>query len=186
MMLSDLASIGSFVIGVAVVFSFIFLALQMRQSNLNQKALMQQGRSARTLGSISQMVDPYISALIMRAGAMDIDLNSLEANSLIRVVGLWFWNYEDSFLQYRAGTLDRSGWESDLAALRFMLSDPACRVSWRMMRGYIGGAFRDYIDDLLRETKIVPLPDYAETWKTWMVEERIAANAAASPDSRPQ
>ena len=186
MTLSDLASLGSFISGIAVVFSFIFLALQMRQSNLNQRALMQQGRTARTLSTISHMVDPYISDIIIRAGKMDIDLNSAEVNSFMRIIGIWFWNYEDSFLQYRSGTLDQSSWESDLASLKSMLSDPAVRVPWRMLRTYMGGPFREYVDNLMLETRVVPLPDYAETWKAMMVEERIAANAAASPDSRPQ
>jgi hypothetical protein len=44
--LCDLAAVGSFVSDIAAVFSFIFLALQIRQANRNQKSLMQQGRSA--------------------------------------------------------------------------------------------------------------------------------------------
>jgi len=46
MSLSDLASIGSFVSGVAVVVTLALLLIQTRQANRNQKALMQQGRSA--------------------------------------------------------------------------------------------------------------------------------------------
>ena len=37
MSLSDLASIGSFVGGAAVVVSFLFLGLQIRQGNRNQR-----------------------------------------------------------------------------------------------------------------------------------------------------
>ena len=48
MSLSDLAAIGSFVSGIAVFFSFFFLALQLRQANRDQKALMQQGRTGST------------------------------------------------------------------------------------------------------------------------------------------
>lgn len=39
MSLSDLASIGSFVRGLAVVVSFGFLSLQIRQSNGNQRSV---------------------------------------------------------------------------------------------------------------------------------------------------
>jgi hypothetical protein len=173
MTLTDLAALGSFISGVAVVISFVFLALQMRQSNLNQRALMQQGRTARTLGAFSQMVDPYISSITVRAQA-DAELDSSEVNSIMRVVGYWFWNYEDSFLQYRSGTLDKSSWESDVESLKYMLTDPACRVSWRMMRSYMGGPFRDYVDSLMRETKVTPISDFAATWKTLMKEERAS------------
>ena len=44
MSLSDLAALGSFISGVAVVVTLVFLLVQMRQTNRNQKSLMQQGR----------------------------------------------------------------------------------------------------------------------------------------------
>ena len=48
MSLADLASLAS---SVAVVVSLLFLGLQIRQSNRNQRSLMQQGRSARNVDS---------------------------------------------------------------------------------------------------------------------------------------
>ena len=47
MSLSDLASLGSFVSGLAVMISLIYLAVQIRQAERNQKAMIQQGRTAR-------------------------------------------------------------------------------------------------------------------------------------------
>jgi hypothetical protein len=38
----------------------------------------------------------------------------------------------------------------------------------------MGDAFRDYVDNLMRETKVAPQPDLAALWKTWMAEERAA------------
>ena len=43
MNLSDVASIGSFVSGVAVLVSLVYLSLQVRQTERNQRALMNQG-----------------------------------------------------------------------------------------------------------------------------------------------
>src|SRR5579862_4809924 len=47
MTLADLASIGSLISGVAVLISLIYLALQVRQAEKNQRALMNQGTAAR-------------------------------------------------------------------------------------------------------------------------------------------
>src|SRR6185369_7999739 len=47
MTLSDLASIGSLVSGVAVLVSLVYLSLQIRQNARHSKALIQQGRAAR-------------------------------------------------------------------------------------------------------------------------------------------
>jgi hypothetical protein len=46
MSLSDLASLGSFVSGIAVVLSFVFLAMQIRQSARNQRATIHNERTA--------------------------------------------------------------------------------------------------------------------------------------------
>jgi len=43
---SDLAALGSFTSGIAVVATLVFL-LQIRQTVRNQRSLMQQGRTAR-------------------------------------------------------------------------------------------------------------------------------------------
>jgi hypothetical protein len=49
MSLADLASLAS---SLAVVVSLVFLGLQIRQSNRNQRSLMQQGRSARNVAIV--------------------------------------------------------------------------------------------------------------------------------------
>jgi hypothetical protein len=45
MILTDLTSLASLVSSVAVLVSLLFIGLQLRQSNRNQRSLMQQGRS---------------------------------------------------------------------------------------------------------------------------------------------
>ena len=47
MSLSDLASIGSLISGVAVLVSLVYLSLQIRQNARHSQALIQQGRAAR-------------------------------------------------------------------------------------------------------------------------------------------
>jgi hypothetical protein len=173
MSLAELAELGSFVSGLAIVLSFVFLALQLRQSNANQRSLMQQGRGLRTVDSIWRMADPYISGLLVRSYEAD-DLKSSEVVSLFNALGLWFWGWEDGFLQFHAGTLDAASWRSDLRGLKQACSEAAYRVAWRLQRPYMGDAFRDYVDNLMRETEVTPQPDFAALWKTWMAEERAA------------
>jgi len=64
MSLAELASLAS---SVAVVVSLVFLGLQIRQSNRNQRSLMQQGRSARNVELLSRLSDPRVSDVISRA-----------------------------------------------------------------------------------------------------------------------
>ena len=78
MSLSDLAAVGSFLSGIAVVFSFAFLALQMRQANLNQRSLMQQGRTGRTIDVLMRLTDPILSATAVRAFRGDPAMSDAE------------------------------------------------------------------------------------------------------------
>jgi heme exporter protein D len=67
MTLSDLASIGGFISGVAVVITLVFLLIQMRETNLNQRALMQQMRSARSIDTILRHAEPGLNETISLA-----------------------------------------------------------------------------------------------------------------------
>jgi hypothetical protein len=178
MSLSDLASIGSFVSGVAVVVTLVLLLIQTRQTNRNQKALMQQGRSARMVASVMALAEPRQSDIIVRAEAGDLTLTASEAQSYMRLLGAFFGHYEDSYLQFRTGTLDRRGWEVDLTALTQLVSMPSTRVAWRFLRGYWHGEYGDFVDALMRDTASRRPPNYADFWNARMTEEL----AATQPD----
>jgi hypothetical protein len=172
MTFSDISSLAS---SIAVFVTLVFLVIQTRQTNRNQRALMQQGRSARSVELLAKMADPYLSDLIVRSERGDLTLKTSEVNSLIRTYGAWVLNYEDSFLQYQAGTLDSASWDSDVVTLKYLASEANFRAAWRVLKDIAGSpAFRSYVDVLMRETKLVPLPDFGEQWKIWMTEERAA------------
>jgi hypothetical protein len=165
MSLSDLASIGSFISGVAVVVTLVLLLIQTRQTNRNQKALMQQGRSARTVELLMTLSEP-------RAEAGDLALTSAEVRSYFMLCGGFFWNYEDSFLQFRAGTLDRASWENDLASLKQFAALSSARMAWTFVRSFSGGTYRDFVDNLMLETTGGVPPDLSDIWKSGMTAAR--------------
>ena len=72
MSLSDLASLGSFVSGVAVLATLILVFFQMRQANLNQRSLMQQARASRAMNLIMAQAEPAFSAALTRAGVQGL------------------------------------------------------------------------------------------------------------------
>ena len=177
MSLSDLAALGSFVSGLAVVVTLILLLLQMQQTNRNQRSLMQQGRSARMMQALALNAEPHVGALFARVEAFDTELSTADVNAYIRVLASWYWTYEDSFLLYRAGTLDAESWNSDLASLKSIVSDVGGRVAWRLLRRYSGGPYREFVDALLREVE--PQPTHlAETWHALMKEEAAVVKKA--------
>ena len=175
MSLSDLASIGSFVSGVAVVITLALLLIQTRQTNRNQKALMQQGRSARTVELLMTLSEPRQSEIIVRAEAGDLALTPAEVRSYFMLCGAFFWNYEDSFLQFRAGTLDRASWENDLVSLNQFAALSSARLAWTFVRNFSGGLYREFVDNLMRDTTGGVPPDLSDIWRSGMTMERTTS-----------
>jgi len=175
MALSDLAAVGSFVSGIAVVVSFIFLALQIRQSNLNQRSLMQQGRTARNVDILLKVSDPFLSETVAQAQGNCATLDPSRIWAFYGFAAAVFWSYEDSFIQFRAGTLDARSWDSDVTTIKRLLASPAYRVVWKIARDGMSGGYRDYLDSVMREVAVDTSRSLNDLWKTYVTQELSAA-----------
>jgi hypothetical protein len=131
MTLSDLASIGSLVSGIAVAVTLTFLQMQMRQANRDQRSLMQQGRAERYTSLLAWMTEARMSDIFVRADAGDLSLSAPETFAHFRLCAAWFWSLEDSFVLHRAGMLDDLSWEGEMALLTGIVSIPSMRVAWQ-------------------------------------------------------
>lgn len=174
MSLTDLEAIGSFVSGIAVVFSFIFLALQVRQSNRNQRSLIQQGRTGRTVDILLKMADPPISEALAEADADYGGMSPSRIWSFYGFAAAVFWTYEDSYLQLQAGTIDPQSWDSDVTTLRRLIGFAPYRVVWRMARDGMSGGYRDYVDSLMSEIPVDPSRRFGDLFKSYIAEELAA------------
>src|SRR5215472_12830534 len=90
MSLSDLASIGSFVSGIAVLVSLLFLYFQVRQVNQqviqaerNQRALIQQGRAQRAADHAWRMADPELATTYWKGVRRPEDLSLAELDPFL-------------------------------------------------------------------------------------------------------
>ena len=174
MTFADLSSLGGFISGFAVVITLIFLLLQMRQTDKNQKALLQQGRSARVTELILKRTEPELSRALTRGLQADLSIEGFQVESINAFFAALFWSIEDSFLQYRAGLLLSTSWETDDATLRGFFAVPACRVAWTMNRDLISGDYRNYVDALMRDIKPSAVSDTLAIWRKLMSRELAA------------
>jgi hypothetical protein len=172
MSLSDLASIGSFVSGLAVVVSFAFLGLQIRQNNRNQRSLIQQGRADHSAALMLRLIEPSLQASMIRGRAGDLTMEPAQVDAFVRAWTATFSLWEDDFLQRRAGTIDRASQAAAEVTHRVMLSYPGCRAAWKTVRGQYAGGFGDYLDAVVHDTPLTAPPDVAATWKAFVAEEQ--------------
>src|SRR5690242_20183129 len=128
MSLSDLASLGSFVSGLAVVVTLAFLLVQTRQSNRNQRALMQQGRAVSQVDLLLRNSEPQFARVNLRGRAGDLTLSDEEIQTFIYLSLANWRSFEDGFLQHRTGTLDTQSFQSDTAIIRWILAVPSQRA----------------------------------------------------------
>ena len=171
MTLTDLASVGSFVSSLAVLVSLGLLGLQVQQANRNQRALMQQGRSARTVDILLRMSEPQMAGVLGKIYRCDEALDEAQIISFYGFASATFWNSEDSFLQYKAGTLDAASWATDVATLKGLLRNPAYRAAWNMARYAATGGYADFVDSLIQEVKPQRRRDIAKQWHALIAEE---------------
>ena len=173
MSLTDVASLGSLLSSAAVLVSLLFLGVQLRQSNRNQRSLMQQGRSTRNVDLLSRLTDPKLTDVLLRVfrGETVADVEYLMLYGYIASV---FWSYEDCFLQFRSGTLDPKSWASDVATLKRLLSNPAYRGVWRAVRDAMGTEYKSFIDGIAAEARHNTPNNVPNILRQYIAEEREA------------
>src|SRR5262249_43888867 len=110
---SDLAALGSFVSGVAVLASLVFLFFQMRQtteqvrqSEKNQRALLNQGHSDRFSTFLMWEAEPHMASLSSRAMAGESNFTGMELRQLELELRGVMLSAQDAHIQHRAGLVD--------------------------------------------------------------------------------
>src|ERR1700691_5983351 len=107
MSLSDLASLGSFVSGIAVLISLVYLSLQVRQSDKNQRALMNQGYITRTTSILTHYSQGAVNDERWRVIAGETKFSAEELNRLAMTLRIALLNFQDVHTQFHAGLIDK-------------------------------------------------------------------------------
>jgi hypothetical protein len=152
MSLSDLASLGSFVSGVAVTVSLIYLIIQTRQNVRHTRALIQQGASARTTQIALSQTEPGNAAAFLQANGVDPTQEAVRQMQFAMMCTTWMAALEDIHGQRAEGLLTDEQFARNCWEHRNLMSQPALRGFWLANREDIGKAapkFRAFVDSLV-------------------------------------
>jgi hypothetical protein len=170
MTLADLASIGSLVSGVAVLVSLVYLSLQVRQTEKNQRALMNQGVATRAMERIAWIAEPDISDLFTRTVLGESDFSAQELMRLAVMLRVMLISGQDVYTQQRSGLLDQIMFDATMGGVKFWLSQPAFRAIWKSGRLSYAPEWRSYIDALIEETPLAQPVDTVAEFKANLAE----------------
>jgi hypothetical protein len=172
MSLSDLAALGSFVSGVAVLISLIYLALQVRQTKRNQQIAIRHSRVSRVVDLHLALADPAVAEAWLHGSASPQEITPTELSQFTNLCRALFFHFEDSFYQREEGLLNDDAFETVVAGVRFSARSPGWRAAWKISRPNFGGRFLDFMDGLVAGSAAErPVDLSLEAWKVAFASE---------------
>ena len=154
MSLSDLSSIGALVGGIAVLVSLVYLALQVRQTEKYQRALINQGATTQSRGSIQAFAEPGIAALVSRVVAGERDFTAPELVQMSMVLRLTLISMQDALFQHHEGLIDEGTLDNGFRASGSILAQPVFRALWLEGRGTYVPEFASRVDKLIADRPV--------------------------------
>jgi hypothetical protein len=185
MTLGDLASLGSFVSGVAVLVSLIYLATQVRQATKHTRAQISQAIVDRRVDIQIHQTSADLSELILRGRRGDQAMTPLEVARFMSWARSQFWSAEDIFLQYRDGMLRKEMYDSFRNSMINIMRGAGMQATWESLRQNFIPDFMAFMDGAAREAVARGYYDTAVVWsdsveKHLALERTAHANTAAA------
>jgi hypothetical protein len=162
MSLSDLASLGSFVSGFAVLISLIFLYFQLRQLNqqvkqaeTNQQGAIQQARSISRIDMLrDRAADPALREAYSLANERPDDMTPAQYLQYTNHAVIAFLLAEEHYYQRKQGLVSDVAYEQFLSNLkRATFAQPGNRALWRQRRAGFTDEFAAFVDKVIDETR---------------------------------
>jgi hypothetical protein len=144
-----IGAIGEVFGALAVFFTLIYLATQLRHNTLSTRASTY---SRTTDGWHTYLQSQTIEDLdLMFKLATDYkDLSNAEFYRGYYLCRTLFRRMEHDYFQYRAGTFESGTWEAYLKSFeQDTFTNPGIRAMWELQREFVDPVFRDHIQPLI-------------------------------------
>ena len=150
MSLSDLASLGSFVSGAAVLASLIFLTVQVRQNTLAVQASAAEAQENEIQALFRSIIEAEDVATLYKLG-LDEGLAALSENQRVRYYALMNGitrYYHASWLAWQGGRLDKTLWDVVDKMVGLLCREKGFQQFWEVRRQLYSQEFVAWIDSL--------------------------------------
>lgn len=130
MTLEQISYLSQTIAATAVVVSLIYLAIQVRQTERNQRAMMQQARTDRGMVLAASMDAPHFANIWVKVTSDDPDLTPMDVSVLTSFLRRWALNLLDAHAQHAMSLLSDQALERTCAAARWGFAHPIARAVW--------------------------------------------------------
>jgi hypothetical protein len=183
MSLSDLASLGSFVSGFAVLVSLFLLYFQLRQLNQqarqtekNQKAAISQGRAKNAMDVLASGTEPSVADALDKGMRGEEGVSETRLRQFYQYSRALFWNWEEAFYQHEDGLLAESAFYRLKVNIDSLMRNIGIQAQWRIQRQTFGAEFVAWMNRLVAETRIDKPTDPLVLWRSALEEVRAGAS----------
>ena len=130
MTIQDLGAIGELIGGIAVIISFIYLALQIRhgmrgyRSNITQEVTSHFSRLQFDIAKDAELLD------IWRRAERGEELSDFDQRRVTQIISSYMIAFENMFFQYQEGMMDAEGYEARRPIMAFILTYSGAQKWW--------------------------------------------------------
>jgi len=184
MTLSDLASLATFVSGIAVLVSLVYLAVQVRQSRKHTAAQISHSRVDTGVESQRMIVaDPVVADLLLRGAQGSQSLNGADGLRFQIFVTNVLIVAEDEFRQYKDRLISEEGHRGFVKRFSRIFEHPGYRAMWALLRDGFEADFQATVDPLVEEGRRTGPRDMDGAWHA-LVATELAMQSAGSTNAR--
>lgn len=163
MTLEQISDASQAIAAAAVVASLIYLGLQVRQAERNQRAFMHQARADRVTSASLRFSERDIAEIIDKAGKAE--LTSSEVIQLYYFLRVQIVALDDALWQEQAGMLDADAAQTVKLTTARLLANPALRATWELARPNVSPRMVERIERMIRDEPAAAPMNWAEEWK---------------------
>lgn len=161
MSLIDLASLGSFVSGIAVLISLIYLALQISQNAKHTRALIQQGRITGIIDQYLAMAATDLAAAYIVGNGGSATPEEIKRRQFFLECTTFQVRFDDTFTQHQEGLVNDDQFNRSCRHMVGVLREPGVRkffgdIVVRENSADVPTKFQTFIKELLAKAGNAP------------------------------
>jgi hypothetical protein len=138
---------------VAIIFSFVFLALEVKQSNQLAKAEIRQALNVTDMEVYKVQMEEDIIAKALYKINKNIPIDDYEEYQLNEFQRFNFRDFDNSFYQYRIGLFDENVWFAYRRIIKSLLTENYIMLMWGNSNQSFSIEFQDEVNNILKEIK---------------------------------